>query len=363
MEEMYRIALGLLSGIGAFKAKLLVSYAGGVEAVFKESEISLGKIEGVGSWAVKQMDRRAALNRAEAELKFIEKHNIQTYFYQDPNYPRKLKACPDGPICLFTKGKLDFSQKNVAVVGTRKSTSYGRKMVNELVDGLSHANVQIISGLAHGIDKQAHEAAIRNQLPTIGVLGHGLDYLYPAANRHLAKQMLDNGGLVTEYVSGIYGDPANFPQRNRIVAGLCDATVVVESAESGGSLITANLANDYDREVFAFPGNATASQSKGCNNLIRRNIAHLITGADDLLQVMEWKTEAPQNRFEQSELFEKLNDEEQLLVDILKERGVINIDQLTDSCDMPNGLLSMHLFNLEMKGAIKSLPGKRYSFC
>ncbi|MCG8575707.1 MAG: DNA-processing protein DprA [Flavobacteriales bacterium] len=358
-ERIYQIALGLLSGIGSIKAKLLVSYAGGLEAVFKESKKSLAKIEGIGSVAIQSMNREAALIRAEAELEFIEHHDIQLYYYQDVNYPQNLKNCEDGPVVLFSKGTVDFKRRSIAVVGTRKSTPYGKKMTHQLIEELAGMDMQIVSGLAHGIDKTAHEASLKNGLPTLGVLGHGLDYIYPAAHRPLAKKMLENGGLVTEFVSKTPGDPSNFPKRNRIVAGLCDATVVIESAESGGSLITANLANDYDRDVFAFPGNADQEQSKGCNNLIRRNRAHLITNAEDMLNVLGWELEEKPE--EQSQLFIQMSEEEEKLVRIFREKGEVDIDNLSHKAQMSGGVLSMHLFNLEMKGLIKVMPGKRYS--
>jgi len=354
------VALGLLSGIGSIKAKLLVSHAGGLEAVFTESEKNLGKIEGVGTFAVRQMNRKAALIRAEKELEFIEKQNIQLYYYQDANYPSKLRACEDGPTTIFSKGAIDFNRKNIAIVGTRKATLYGKRMVGALVSGLTDMDIQIVSGLAHGIDKSAHEAALKYGLPTVAVLGHGLDSMYPAAHRNLAKSMLESGGLVTEFISKTPGDPAHFPRRNRIVAGLCEATIIVESAEAGGSLITANLANDYNRDVFAFPGNVDQEQSKGCNNLIRRDRAHLITCAEDMLNILGWEINEKSDD-SQTQLFVEMTEEEEKLVAILRDKGAIDIDNLCFAAEMTNSVLCMHLFNLEMKGMIKSMPGKKYS--
>jgi len=256
-ERAYQIALSILNGLGPITCKTLVNAVGSAEGVFMEKQQKLNLIQGIKQPTLRSLDREKALIRAEEELEFIGENNVQMYYYEDPNYPFKLKQCVDSPIVLFTLGKVHFNKQNVSVVGMRKSTSYGKKMVDNLVRDLAPLEVQIISGLAHGIDKAAHEAAIHNNLSTIGVLGHGLDTLYPAAHRGLAKKMLENGGLVTEFISGTIGEPTNFPKRNRIVAGLSEATVVVESSESGGSLITANLANDYNREVFAFPGPAS----------------------------------------------------------------------------------------------------------
>ena len=359
-ERIYQIALSLLNGIGPIKAKNLVCYTGSAQAVFKESEKNLGKIEGIGWYVSKGLGRSEALARAERELAYIEKNNIQLYYYKDPNYPSGLKPVEDGPIVLFCKGNINFNLKNIAVVGTRKSTPYGKKMTDKFVTDLAPMGVQIVSGLAHGIDKAAHEAALDNSLPTIGVLGHGLDTMYPAAHRGLAESMLAQGGLMTEFVSGTPGDPKHFPRRNRIVAGLCEALVVIESSESGGSMITANLANDYNRDVFAFPGNADRESSKGCNNLIRRDKAHLITCAEDMVNIMGWEMKEKQDDL-QTNLFVQMTEDEERLVAIFREKGELDIDNLSFAASMTSSVLSLHLFNLEMKGMVKALPGKRYS--
>jgi len=359
-ERIYQIALSLLYGIGPLKAKSLVSILGSAEAVFTEGERLLSKVEGVGRKVVRQMDRKAAVVRAEIELGFIEKNNIQCYYFQDPGYPARLREATDGPVVLYTMGALDFKPKCVAIVGTRGATSYGRKMTEKLIEELAPHGVQIISGLAHGIDKAAHEAALIHRLPTIAVLGHGLDTMYPAAHRNLAKRMLEKGGLATEFASKTIGDPGNFPRRNRIVAGLSDAVVVIESSVKGGSMITANFANDYDRECFAFPGPVDRDSSAGCNNLIKSNRAHLITGAEDLLQIMGWPAKRKSNQGIQQKIFVEMTPEEENLVAILRDRGELDVDNLSFIAKMVQGALSLHLFNLEMKGLIRVLPGKRY---
>jgi DNA processing protein len=358
-ERKYQIALSILNGLGPITCKTLVKAVGSAEGVFKEKQKNLNLIQGIKQPTLRNLDRDNSLIRAEQELEFIGKNNVQVYYYEDPNYPFKLKQCLDSPTVLYTLGKVQFNKQNISVVGMRKSTSYGKKMVDNLVKDLAPLEVQIVSGLAHGIDKAAHEAAIHNNLSTLGVLGHGLDTLYPAAHRGLAKKMLENGGLVTEFISGTIGEPSNFPRRNRIVAGLSEATVVVESSESGGSLITANLANDYNREVFAFPGPADRETSKGCNNLIKRSRAHLISSAEDMANVLGWELTEKAEAVDPT-LFNDLNEEEAILLGIFQEKGEIDIDSLAVATDLKSSKLSVHLFNLEMKGVIKTLAGKRY---
>ena len=359
-DRIYEIALSLLNGVGPTTAKQLVEAVGSLEGVFKEKESNFRHFHDLRIDLSKGLQREQCLLRAEEELTFIEKNGIQLYYYQDPNYPVNLKQCVDAPIVLFTMGAVNFNQRNISIVGTRNSTHYGKKMTDQLVADLAAYDIQVISGLAHGIDKVAHEAAIHNDLPTLGVLGHGLDTMYPAAHRPLAQRMLENGGLVTEFISGTIGEPSNFPRRNRIVAGLSEATVVVESSETGGSMITANLANDYNREVFAFPGFADKESSAGCNNLIKRSRAHLITNADDLVQTLAWEEVEADGTLSKA-IFDDLNESESQLVSLFMERGDIDFDSLAVASNMDSSNISVHLFNLEMKGLIKTLPGKRYT--
>jgi len=358
-ERIYQIALSLLSGIGSVKAKLLAQHYPELEFLFKDKHIHKLSIEGIGRDTLLNLNAEQAIIRAQEELEFIEANDVSHYYYKDPNFPQALNETYDGPLNLFTLGKVDFKPKNVAIVGTRKSTIYGKKMTDQLVEGLANYPIQIVSGLAHGIDKFAHEAALRNGLSTIGVLGHGLDTLYPAAHRALARQMLEQGGLVTEFVSGVIGDPQNFPRRNRIVAGLCEATVVVESSESGGSMITANLANDYNREVFAFPGFADKESSKGCNNLIKRGKAHLISSADDLIESLQLKESSDKAEHEIQAILDDLNAEESRIIDHLKTHGATLLDELSNRLGFSIADLSLHTFNLQMKDLVVSLAGNR----
>ncbi|MGV6860888.1 MAG: DNA-processing protein DprA [Putridiphycobacter sp.] len=358
-NKIYQIALALVPNIGPIKAKTLVAYLGSAQAVFETPIDELKNVPGVGSFFLKDLDKNNLLKRAELELDFIEKNGITCLYYQDENYPKRLKEIPDCPIVIFTKGHIDFNKKNIAIVGTRKSTPYGVDLTKKLVKDLSALDVNIFSGLAYGIDIEAHKAALENNVPTIGVFARGLDVIYPMAHKPIALDMLENGGWITEFISQTPGDPSFFVKRNRIVAGICDVTIVVESAEKGGSLITAGLANDYNRDVFAFPANVDKTSSKGCNLLIQKNRAHLITCAQDILDLLGWETQTKQNVF-QTNLFLELTDEETIIVDILKEKGTLHVDALTNLANMSISVLSVHLFNLEMKNAVRSLAGKRY---
>lgn len=358
-NKLYQIALSLIPKIGPVKAKTLISHVGSAEQVFKENKNSLSRVEGVGSFFLKDFNPKALLLRAERELEFMEKNNVNCLFYQSEDYPSKLREAIDSPIVLYTKGNIDFTRKNIAIVGTRKATSYGKTLTQQFIGDLKEFNVNIISGLAYGIDIEAHKAALSNNIPTVGVFARGLDSIYPAPHRPIANEMLEAGGWATEFLSETPGDASFFVKRNRIVAGICDTTVVVESAQKGGSLITAGLANDYNRDVFAFPGDITREFSKGCNMLIQKNRAHLLTSAQDMIDILGWQTPLKQNVF-QTNLFLELTKDEQKIIDILKDKGTLHVDPLTNLANMSISVMSVNLFNLEMKGAIRALAGKRY---
>ena len=358
-NKIYEIALSLLPKIGPIKAKTLVSYLGSAEAVFNADYHTLNKIVGFTGSLIKDTDKKEVLLRAEQELKFIDKNGINCLYYQDEGYPKKLKEAVDSPLTLYTKGNIDFTKKNIAVVGTRKATNYGKSLTQQLVKDFKDLDVNIVSGLAYGIDIEAHQSAINNDMSTIGVFARGLDVIYPSAHKGIAHQMLEKGGWVTEFLSNTQGDPAFFVKRNRIVAGLCDATIVVESAHKGGSLITAGLANDYNRDVFAFPANVDREMSKGCNLLIQKNRAHLITKAQDVIDILGWESKVKENVF-QTNLFLELTDEEQKIIDILKDKGTLHVDAITNLAQMSISVLSVHLFNLEIKNAVRAIAGKRY---
>lgn len=357
----YKIALTLLHGIGPRKAGLILSKLGGVDALFTEKLTTIHQETGIGKQLLQNMQREHALREAETQLKFIEKHNIQTHFYLDQHYPRRLRQCSDAPILLYSKGNFDPNPvRSVAVVGTRNATEYGRSVCEELIASFQDNTIQVVSGMAYGIDICAHQACVRSGISTIGVLGHGLDRIYPQVHRRTAEQMFDQGGLLTEFLPGTKPDKENFPMRNRIVAGMCDATIVIESKTTGGSLITAELANDYNRDVFAFPGNVGQIFSAGCNSLIQQNKAQLIVSGAEFLKYMSWEKVGNETSSVQQDLFIELDLEERKVVDQLIT-GPKHIDVLSMELQTPVSKISVLLFTLELKGFIRSLPGSKYS--
>lgn len=359
----YQIGLTFLHGIGPKKASLLVSKLGSIEAVFHEKLSTIHSKTGIGKTVLKQMDRKNALHKGEIEANFCVKNAIQTHFYLEGNYPRRLKQCEDAPLLLYSKGNFTCNpEKSVAIVGTRNATSYGSDLCEELIANLAGSKVQIISGMAYGIDIIAHQLSVKHGIETIGILGHGLDRLYPSAHRKTAEMMFSNGGLLTEFIPGTKPDRENFPMRNRIVAGMSDATIVVESKSSGGSLITAELANDYNRDVFAFPGNVGQQFSAGCNLLIKQQKAHMVLNAADFLTQMGWDFAQEQRtkNIQRSCLIE-LDDLEQEIVKTLEAAGSEHIDVLSFKTKIPISSLNVKLFHLEMKALVKVLPGKKYA--
>lgn len=355
----YKIALTLLHGIGPRKAGILISKLGGVEAVFAEKLSVIQGETGISKELLKNINRENALREAEKQLTFISKNNINTHFYLDSNYPRRLRQCSDAPYLLYSKGSFDPNpSKAVAIVGTRNATDYGKSICEELIQNFVGNNIQVVSGMAYGIDICAHQACVRNDISTVGVLGHGLDRIYPSVHRKTAEQMFEKGGLLTEFLPGTKPDKENFPMRNRIVAGMTDATIVVESKVSGGSLITAELAFDYNKDVFAFPGNVGQIYSEGCNKLIQQNKAHLITNGKEFLRFMSWEMSSP-NKVVQASIFQDLNPEEQQILDGL-DGSVEHIDVLAMRLKKPVSVISVLLLTMELKGLLKSYPGNKY---
>ncbi len=290
-ELLHQLALTLVPNIGDVQAKILVNHFGDASSIFKAKKTALEKIEGIGEVRAKSIKEFDDFHLAEHEIKFIEKFKIKTLFLTDADYPKRLLNCYDSPTLLFYKGSADLNASKVlAIVGTRSNTDYGKQFTENLVKGLSEQNILIVSGLAFGIDAIAHKAALKNALPTIGVVGHGLDKVYPSENTGLAKDMVkEGGGILSEFFSGTKPDKHNFPLRNRVVAGMSDATVVVETNIKGGSMITAKLADAYNRDVFAVPGKTIDKSSSGCNHLIKYNKAILLTDADELMDILGWK--------------------------------------------------------------------------
>ena len=356
----YKIAISLIPNIGDVRAKRLISYCGSAEAVFKEKQHALEKIPGIGNFNAKAIVTHNVFNRAEEEIKFIEKNNITALFYLDKEYPKRLTHCEDSPVLLYFKGKANLnSEKIISIVGTREATDYGRQQCEKLIAELAVYNPIIVSGLAYGIDICAHKAAMDQNLTTVCGLAHGLDKIYPAIHRQTAEKMLDNGGWLSDFTSKVIPDRENFPRRNRVVAGMSDATIVVESKISGGSLITADIANSYNRDVFAFPGRVNDECSKGCNNLIKQNKAALIQSAADISYIMGWEQKT-KNAPIQKQLFVELKPEEEVLVNLLKGKDNLNVDDICLFAKMPMSKVSSLLLTLEFSGIVKSLPGKIY---
>ena len=358
---IHQIAITLIPGIGDINGKKLVSYCGSAEAVFKEKAGALIRIPGIGKTLAETLQKADVLARAEKEALFIEKNRIQAFFYADPLYPRRLNHCADAPMMLYARGTMDLNNERIlSIVGTRSATEYGKEAVSHLIGGLSSLNVLIVSGLAYGIDSCSHKEALVNNLPTVAVLAHGLDRIYPPVNRSLAIRMIDNGGLVTEFLSETNPDKENFPKRNRIIAGLADAVVVVEAGKKGGALITAEIANSYNRDVFAVPGRIDDEYSVGCNFLVRTNKAALIQSPEDIIYMMGWEKPSGSSGSRQALLFHSLNAEEESLVSILTAQGECTIDWLSLHSGLTLGKVTSLLLNLEFKGIVKSLPGKIY---
>lgn len=365
----YQIALTCLNGVGDVLAKNLVAYCGSAELVFKATTAQLEKVPGIGSILAKTLvqSKTEALNRAQQELEFITKHHIKTLFFTDSDFPQRLKNCADSPILLYYKGSANLNaDKIVAVVGTRTPSDYGKQMTEKLITDLVNSDVLVISGLAYGIDVTAHKSCVDNHIDTVGVLGHGLDRMYPATHSNLAKKMLEKGGLLTEFMSGTNPDRENFPKRNRIVAGMCDALIVVESKKEGGSLITAVIANSYNKDVFAFPGKANDLLSEGCNALIKTNKAHLIESSADLFYIMNWnqETSASSSKHKQKAqipLLINLSEEEQLLINAFENKNQLHIDEICSATQLSISKTSSYLLQLEFSNIIKSLPGKMYA--
>jgi DNA processing protein len=361
-NPVYKVALSLIPNVGPILARKLVAYVGSVEGVFKEKKSLLEKVPGIGKSKINGFDLKDILEKAEAELNYIETNNIQHIFYLDEEFPIRLKECDDAPIVLFYKGTNCFNaEKIISIVGTRRSTSYGDEVCKKLVEDLAilFPDLIVVSGFAYGIDICAHKAALQSNLNTVAVFGHGVQQVYPTVHSKYVARVLENGALVSEFPSQKKPDPGNFVSRNRIIAGLADATIVVESGEKGGSLLTADMALSYNRDVFAFPGRASDTLSKGCNNLIKKNSAALIESASDLIYYLKWDPSVKAKPKQQS-LFQSLTVEEEAIIQILKQQSQVAIDQLSRILNQPVYKLSSLLLKLEFDGLIVTLPGKNY---
>ncbi|MDR2126320.1 MAG: DNA-processing protein DprA [Prevotellaceae bacterium] len=359
----YYIAIELIPSVGSITAKKLIASCGGVDAVFLEKRSSINKIAGIGNMLVNSVmaNRDEALRMAEKEMDFIEKNGIKAFIYTEKDYPKRLQACDDGPVVFFAKGDVDFNHKKIlSIVGTRKSTDYGTALCEKIIAdlALTHKPV-IVSGLAYGIDVCAHKAALQNGLKTIAVMGTGLNIIYPFQHKNIANQISQQGALITDFTSQSIFDRKNFLSRNRIIAGLADATVVVESGKKGGALVTADIAASYNRDVLTFPARIGDEYSAGCNWLIKTNKAALIENVKDIEYILGWlsKDDAPK----QLPLFDTLNEKEMIIINHLKKTDTDTIDNISHETDIPMSQLSAMLLTLEFGGYVKSLPGKAYS--
>ena len=361
-ELFYTLTLLRIPGIGSMLARKLIERMGSAEAVFTAPKGMLGRTPGIGTLLADTVYKFKDFKETERELQRVEQHQLKLFHYGAADFPQRLKQAPDHPLLLFGKGKLPLnSNRMVAVVGTRAATDYGRRLTDELVEGMQAMNITVVSGLAYGIDVLAHRAALKVDLPTIGVLGHGLGRIYPAAHRQTAAQMLEKGGLLTEFMYETGPDKENFPKRNRIVAGMVDAVVVVEAAENGGALITAGLANDYNRDVFAFPGRVSDKYSAGCHALVRNHKAALVCNSTDFLEAMGWIKRSLERPQQQPSLFPELNAEEEQIFGLIKTQEQMGIDSLCLQSGFSTARLSNILLSLEFKGLVRSLPGKQYA--
>lgn len=359
-ELRYTLALQRTPNLGDISAKKLLRKMGSAEEIFKEKKSNLAKIDGIGLVRLRDINPKRQLEEADEELRFIEDNNIDFSYFKDKTYPEKLKHCIDGPILIFHRGNIDLvGKKIISIVGTRKITSYGNTFCQKLIEELAPLNPVIVSGLAYGIDICAHKAAIENKLQNVACLAHGLNQIYPKNHKRYVEEIEENGGFITDFWSSDPFDRNNFLKRNRIIAGLSEATIVIESAEKGGSLVTADIAHSYDREVFAVPGRATDSQSRGCNNLIKQQKAQVLTNAADIIYMLDWELKEAKKP-KQTQLFVELNEEEKIIFRFLKEKDKELLDIIALECNIPAYKAASILMNMELKGVIRPLPGKLF---
>jgi DNA processing protein len=361
-DLFYLLALQQVEGIGVITAKKLLQHFGSPEAIFQAKKTELAKIDGIGKSTISNLHKKNGFDQAESEILFLEKEDINVFSFQCNEYPDRLKNCHDAPLLLFQSGNVNWNNsKIISIVGTRQITTYGTDFTKKLLEEIAPLNPIIVSGFAYGVDIVAHQAAMEHNLQTIGVLAHGLNQIYPKTHKKYMAKMQENGGFLTEFWTYSKPDRENFVKRNRIVAGISEATIVVESAERGGSLITAEIANDYNREVFAVPGRATDKYSQGCNNLIKTQRAQMITSAADLIYLLNWDIKnktTVENKAIQKQLFVTLSEDEQNIYNYLQTKGKELMDIIALDCDLPIFKISSILLNMELKGVVRPLPGK-----
>lgn len=359
-DLLYQIALTLIPGIGSVQAKTLIEAAGDAKSVFNTSLKQLSAIEYIGEIRARSIKTFSDFSKAEEEITLIEKHEIIPLFITDKEYPQRLLNCYDTPTLLYFKGNTNINNARIiSIIGTRSNTEYSRQVIEKLLSDIKEYSPLVVSGLAFGVDGLAHKTSLQNGLSTVGVLGNGLHTVYPAQHKSLAKDMMEKGGLLTEFLFTTKPDKHNFPRRNRIVAGMADATIVVETALRGGSMITAELANNYNRDVFAFPGKTTDIKSAGCNYLIKSNKAILLTDGSQLAEELGWEKAVSKKKV-QRELFIQLSDDEQKIVDKLREKETVHIDELYLQSGLSSSAVAAAVLGLELQNIVMSLPGKMY---
>lgn len=360
-DLLYTLALQHVHNIGDITAKRLISHCGSAEAVLKETKNNLLKIDGIGSVTISDLFKTHHLKEAEKEMVFIKDNNIKVSYFKDSDYPEKLKHCIDSPILLFETGQIDLNNQHIiSIVGTRKITTNGIAFCEDLIEQLTPYNPIIVSGFAYGTDITAHKAAMKHNLQTIACLAHGLNQIYPKVHKKYMVDMDKNGGFFSDFWSTDKFDKQNFLKRNRIIAGVSEATIVIESAEKGGSLVTADIANSYNRDVFAVPGRITDSQSMGCNNLIKHQKAHMLTTPLDIPYMLNWELEDNKQPVIQKQLFVELDATEKIIYNYLKDNEKQQLDIIALHCNMPIFKVSGTLLNMELKGVIRPLPGKLF---
>lgn len=358
-ELLYLIALSRIHGLGPVKAKSLLKHLGSAQSVFREKPKTLCAIPEIGIVSAEAL-RKADFSGAEKEVEYIIKTGVRVASWNESQYPERLKECDDGPLLLYARGNFEWNPlKAISIVGTRKADHYGKHFCTTLLEGLSHFKPTIISGLAHGIDAAAHSAAVELKLPTLGCVAHGLDRIYPPNHTALAARMEMNGGIVTEFPSNTSIAPEMFPMRNRIIAGLSDCTIVVQTDVKGGSMITAHIAQSYGREVFAVPGRVGDLHSKGCHKLIRNNIAAIVTSAEDLVNYLHWDQPATNKQIE-LDFSQHPDPHSAILLNVIQQSPNCSFDDLLSSTQLTWGELNGALLQLEFEGLIIGLPGKCY---
>lgn len=359
-DLLYTLALQHIPNLGDTTAKKLIRHFGKAELIFKEKKSSLLKINGIGKTKLQEFNDAVHLKKAEEELKFIEAHGINYHYFQEEDYPEKLKHCIDAPVILFSKGNINLKKKKIiSIVGTRQITSHGTSFCEKFIEEIAPLDPVIVSGFAYGVDITAQKAATKYGLQTIGCLAHGFDQIYPKVHKKYIRQIEENGGFFTDFWSSDSFDRNNFLKRNRIIAGLSEATIVIESAEKGGSLVTADIANSYDREVFAVPGRPGDKFSKGCNNLIKSQEAHVLTSAADLIYILNWEVKQKEKQV-QKQLFVDLEEDEKRVYQFLQLKGKTELDNIALNCSMPTFKTASLLLNMELKGVLRPLPGKLF---